>query len=160
MSTKEFDVAAALATLLRYNHLLNSTRHQTREAVDEMRAARLAVVHLLGPALDALSAARKERDEARDDALWRAWHRIATAMNAMCPPAIGGAYRGGMQNALRLLKDMGALAREGAPADPEMLKELAEISQSKPGAPPTIASLAERVKAIEERIDNQPKGQS
>lgn len=111
MSTKEFDAAKARTVAMAYT--LNLTGSDAHAA------------SLLGPALDALSAARKERDEART----------------------AGAKESDLATAKYLEKMMG-----NCPICRAAVAGLRARHEPEPEPPPTLASLAERVKAIEERI--------
>lgn len=67
-------------------------------------------------------------EDVESEILWCAWQRIATAMNAMDGHGSASAWHcAGMDHALLILKRMGALAREGAPADARMVEEIAAI---------------------------------
>lgn len=154
MSTKEFDTKLAHDVVANYQCVAGGGWTE--------RAA-----SLLGPALDALSAARKERDEARASrdaacgntalmhAQWTEARRRALDEAITCASwcrsnIVQAAQRGRHPIAENrgddlwhgIVRDLKALAmgeppaRDFSPLEPE----------------PTLASLAERVKAIEERI--------
>lgn len=125
MSTKEFDVEEArraLASVEETRARANTwPSSPMREDVHAHEYAKDHAASLLGPALDALSAARKERDEARGIA----FDDIAAELDST-----------------------------------EMWKAATFVRRIKnpKHSTVTLSSLAERVKAIEERIGGKANG--
>lgn len=148
MSTKEFDVEIARGALARVEEA--RARANTwpsspmREDVHAHEYAKDHAASLLGPALDALSAARKERDEAR------AARTDAYALLSECDNTLHGAHARAISRAMQTMKQVDKDWAHGL--DVLRAKVFDVIGVYTVYRPPTLASLAERVKAIEERI--------